>query len=533
MKHTLYSIVCLLFLAGAGQAADRFTVKYLSAENVYLDGGEADGLAIGARLVVLGQAGAKTEVEVVFVAAHSASCKVIGSAGSIRVGDKAQMKSSPLSDTTVVKDSTSATIVDSVPVPEPVTQPRKRTASPVSGSVSLAFYQWNDRAESNLDFTQTTARVSLKARHLWGKEMTLTVRGRGRFDQRQRNYRSEVEREDWQNRLWEFSLSYEEPTAPVNYWVGRILPRRAGGIGYLDGVLVEGRLSDRIRTGLFAGTYPDWLYDERRLSLMKAGGYLNYSSGDYRGFFLEENVGASGEYHGGEAGREYLIVQGRMSQGNLWGVTHSGEIDINRSWRKERAGKSFELSSLYVNGWVRPAQRLRLSLSYDNRTNYWTFENRSTVDSLFDDNLRQGVRLQTDLTLPAQLFSSLSVGYRDRAGDPDPSWSYSAQLRKRDALIKGFSLSAQYAAFHNLSSRGHNYALRAGKVLGGKYDLNIAYGSYVYRTDDRSQSRSNNWVELSGQADVGRHYWLGLRFQTDSGDDIKGYRVQSELGYRF
>jgi hypothetical protein len=533
MKRTLLIIVGLLCLASFSLAADRFTVKYLSAENVYLDGGEADGLSVGARLVVIGTGGVKSELEVVFVAAHSASCKVVGAPGDIRIGDRVQLKSLPAGDTAIIVDTAPAVTVDTAAAPSTVVRPPTHIPAPLTGSVSVNFYQWNDESASNLDFTQATARVSLKARRLWGKEMTLAVRGRGRFDKRQRDYRSEVEREDWQNRLWEFSLSYEEPTAPINFWAGRILPRRAGGIGYLDGVLIEGVMSGRMRAGLFAGTYPNWLYDERSLSLMKGGGYVAYTTGDYRGLFVEECIGAVGEYHGSEANREYLTVQGRLSRGNAWGVNHAAEIDVNRSWRKDRAGKTFEMSSLYVTGWVRPVQRLRLSLSYDNRTNYWTFVNRSTVDSLFDDNLRQGARLQADLTLPSQVFASVSTGYRDRAGDPDPSWSYAAQLRKGDAFIKGLSLSAQYAAFDNSSNHGYNYSVRAGKLIGGRHSLSAAYGSYAYRTDDMAKHRDNDWVELSGQADVGRHYWLGLGFQTDSGDDIKGYRIRSELGYRF
>jgi hypothetical protein len=533
MKQVLLVIAGLLGLAGIGVAADRFTVKYLSAENVYLDGGEADGLVAGARLVVIGQSGAKAEIEVVFVAAHSASCKIIGAPADIRVGDSVQLKSLPAGDTSVVLDTAAVVTVDTMITPTPVARQPKRTPTPLSGSVSVNFYTWNDRAESDLDFTQTTARVSLKARRLWGREMTLSLRGRGRFDQRQRDYRSGIEREDWQNRLWEFSFSYEDPTAPVNFWAGRILPRRTGGIGYLDGVLVEALLSQRLRVGLFAGTYPDWLYDERMLALTKGGGYFSLSSGDYRQLYFEETVGGVGEYHGSETNREYIVVQGRLSRSSVWGINHSAEIDINRSWRKDRAGKSAELSSLYFNGWVRPTQRLRLGLSYDNRTNYWTFDNRSLVDSLFDDNLRQGARVQADLTLPSQLFASVSTGYRDREGEPDPSWSYSALLRKGDVIVRGLSLSAQYAAFDNPSNNGYNYALRAARVLGGRYNLGAAWGSYAYKTDNMESSRKNDWIELSGQADVGRHYWLGLRFQTDSGDDIEGLRIHSELGYRF
>jgi hypothetical protein len=155
------------------------------------------------------------------------------------------------------------------------------------------------------------------------------------------------------------------------------------------------------------------------------------------------------------------------------------------------------------------------------------------IDSLFDDRLRQGIRLQSDLTLPAHLFSSVSAGYRNRSGDPDPTWSYSAQLRKGDLLFPGLSLAVQYAAFDGPFNRGYNYSIRATSFFGGRYTVNAAYGSYAYRSERVQDYRNNGWIELSGQADFSRHYWLGMQLQTDSGDDMKGLRIQSELGYRF
>lgn len=533
MKHLLILIYCLTGLAANVGARERFTVKYVSAENVYLDGGQADGLAVGARLMVLGKQGSKVEIEVVYVAEHSASCKLLGTAGDIRAGDAVRLKDLPAVDSTIVADTSKPVVTESAPLPEPAPVRVRRQESAVSGSLSLLTYNWNDHTESNLDFSQATARGSLKARRLWGRELTLSVRGRGRFDKRQRSYSSDLERTDWQNRLWEFSLSYDEPSAPVNFQVGRILPRRAGTIGYLDGLLVEGLLSDRLRVGLFGGSYPKWLYDERDLALMEGGGYISYVAGDYRSVYFEQTLGAVGEYHNREVNREFLVIQGRLSRGSTWGLSHAGELEINRGWRRDRAGKTLELSNLYLNGWIRPASRVRFSLSYDNRTNYWTFGSRSTIDSLFDDRLRQGVRLQSDLTLPAHLFSSVSAGYRNRSGDPDPTWSYSAQLRKGDLLFRGLSLSVQYAAFDGSFNRGYNYTIRATSFFGGRYSVNAAYGSYAYWAEGVQDFRNNDWIELSGQADFTRHYWLGVQWQTDSGDDIKGYRFQSELGYRF
>lgn len=533
MKQIPLCILIALGLVSSAPAADTFEVKYLSAENVYLNGGQKDGLAVGARLSVIGPTRSKAELEVVYVSEHSASCVFVGEARDVNVGDKVRLSSVPQVDSTVAVDTVSSQPKAEIPVAEPIKPKPIRRTVPLSGSISFLLYHWNDNAISKLDFTQTTARVSVRARRLWGKEITFSMRGRGRFDKRQRDITSVITRNDWQNSLWELSLSYQEPTSRVHASAGRILLSKASSVGYLDGLLLEGILSERLRIGVLGGTSPDWFYQDNRLTLMKAGGYFAYLSGDPAALRFEQTLGGVGEWHSGEINREYLILQGRLSHGSNWSIGHTAELDLNRGWRRIRAGNQFELSNLYVNGWVRPTARIRLGLSYDNRKNYWTYESRSVADSLFDDQLRQGVRLQSDLNLPAQLFVSAFGGYRKRSGEPDPTLSWSAMLRKANAGWRGLSLSAQYAGFDGPTNRGYNYALRGTRLFAARYTVGLGYGSYRYRTDAMSSYRSNNWVEIMMQTDISRHYWLGALFETDSGDDIKGSRIQTEIGYRF
>jgi len=510
-----------------------FEVKYLSTENVYLNAGSKDGLAVGARLSVIGPQGVKAELEVVYVSEHSASCVPVGEARDVKVGDKVRLNSVPTVDTTTTVDTVNSPAPVAPPVVEQVKPKPVRRTVPVTGSISLLLYRWNDNAPSNLDFTQTTARVSLRARRLFGKEMTFSMRGRGRFDKRQRNLSSDITRNDWQNSLWELSLSYQEPTSRIHTIAGRMLLPQASSVGYLDGLVLEGIISERFHVGVLGGTSPDWLYQDTRVPLMKAGGYFAYVSGEPTAFRIEQTLGGVGEWHSGEINREYLISQGRLGTGSNWGISHTAELDVNRGWRRTRAGSALQLSNLYLNGWVRPSARARFGISYDNRKNYWTYETRSVADSLFDDQLRQGVRLQTDLNLPAQFFVGVSGGYRKRTGEADPTLSWSAALRKGNAVWRGLSVSAQYAGFDGPANRGYNYSLRCTRLFAARYTLGIGYGSYRYRTDAMSVYRNNNWVELMMQTDISRHYWLSVLFESDSGDDIEGSRIQTELGYRF
>ena len=528
----------LVMAAGMATAGDlRFAVKYVSAENVYLNGGSADGLKVGDKLILKKTGGCTTELEIVFVAEHSASCTFAVDSCGIAVGDVAYFTGSNIPESTTSPDSSIQlqVVPDSAPTSppsKPVSRARKLPAR-FSGSLAVGYYSWNDRSASNLDFQQSTARLNLKVRRLFGREVTLNFRGRGRYDQRDRSYTSLVDRQAWENRMWELSLSYDEPQSRFNGAVGRILPRRVASAGYLDGALVESHLSEKTRVGLLAGAAPQWAYDPDALSIQKAGAYVTYIAGTAATTYVEQTIAVIGEYHSGDVSRELASLQGRISHGNQWGVYHTTEFDLNRGWRKEKTGNSISLTSVYLNGWYRLSKGARLSLAYDNRTNYWTVDTRSTVDSLFDDHLRQGVRSQLDLSLPHNIQSSLSFGLRDREGEPDPTYSYSVNLSKSTLWSATSRISGQYAVFDGPTEHGYNYSARASDYVRTQLLLSFGLGGYSYRADAGVDNRTSQWIELGGQCDFRRNWFVGMTAQFNSGDDIDGLRLQSEIGMRF
>jgi hypothetical protein len=540
MMHRLLIATALLGFGSSARTEQMFVVKYLSVENVYLNGGSSDGLSVGNHLFVVGRNQCRTELEVIFVADHSASCKLMTDSCEIAVGDKATLVAENKPDTASIATASKPDTAKSIPPADtvkpkvkPVAKPTRKGPSNVTGSVSLLLYHWNDQAASNLDFTQSTARLSLRARRLFDKDITFNLRTRGRYDRRERALGAEIGRNSWENRIWEFSFSYEDPSASINAYAGRLLPRRVSSAGYLDGLLLEGRLSDHARLGLFGGTESQWALAENALSLNKAGGYVTFLAGQPTTSYLEQSVAVIGEYHGTNVNRELIALQGRISQSSRWGMFHSAELDINRGWRKEKAGNSINLSSLYLGTYYRVSPRVRLGLSYDNRTNYWTYETKSTADSLFDDHLRQGIRTQLDLSLSQHLQAGVSYGLRKRAGDSKATKSYSLNLSKSGLWRPTSMAFVQLASFNGPLERGDNYSARVNDFVTRSTSVSLAYGGYSYRAELDSSHRKNHWFEIGMQSDLGRKYFLSLSSQFNSGDDIHGVTLQSELGWRF
>jgi hypothetical protein len=543
MKHlTLVSIEIFALMCWAeatASAKEVFSVTYLSAEHVYINGGKSDGLFAGAKLRVTLKDGSQSDLEVVFAAEHSSSCAIVGGRGRVSVGDKAVLVvSAPAEAATAAvapEDSVHGpALVDTAAVWAPTSSKGPaRDATLVSGGISLLLYDWSDNSAANLDFTQTTARLSLKARRLWGQDLNFVLRGRVQYDLRAKTYYEGADQKDWDNRLWEFSLAYGALSGPLNLVAGRILPRRAGAAGYIDGALGEWQFSEKLGVGLFGGGSPDWLSSDSGVSLMKGGAYLFYATGAPDRFRFEQVVGAVGEYHGGEVNREYVVLQGRFGESQGWGVDHTAQIDVNRGWRKEKAGSSVELSNLFVNGWTRIGHRVRLSMSYDNRANVWTYETRSLVDSLFDEGLRQGARAQLELSAGPHTWMSGAFGYHTRSGEPNPTLSCSGTLRQNNVFVTGVSIGLQAAGFDGPFEKGYSYAATLTRTFLRGSMIEGAYGAYSYSATDGTTYRRTQWFELSGQMDFTRSSYGGARIQYESGDDIAGFRSMLEIGYRF
>lgn len=540
MLKWLFIILGMAALAGsasAGASRTLFAVKYISAENVYIDGGAADSLHIGDHLTVAANGG-PVDLEIVFVSDHSASCKTSAPLTDIRVGDQVTVAVQPQA-VPQTPDTTSTTapkvepkVAETFPPPAK-TNYAKPPSTALDGNLTIGLYHWNDRGTNNLDFTQSTNRLNLRARHLGGHDITFSVRTRGRYDQRQRVYSSSVERHAWENRLWEFSLGSDDPHATIRWNIGRILPRNAVGVGYLDGATIDARLSGKFRLGAAGGSQARWLYAPDDISLTKGAVYLNYASGKYGGAFLEQSIAVVGEYHKQNVNREFLALAGRFSAGSRWWFSDNAEFDINRGWRKDKSGQTITLSSLYLSGLYRFTPAVRAGLSYDSRKNYWTYDQRGLADSLFDSHLRDGLRVQLELT-PGKGFSTFSTfGYRKRAGDAKPTYSYSFNVNGSNFLRTSVTTTVMISGFSGPAEHGLNYSGRIGRPFGAVGTINAAYGVFQYSVSGESTHNSNRWMELSDQVDIGARWFMYGLIQYNTGDDIKGTRLQTDLGFRF
>lgn len=523
-----------------------FTVKYRSTANVYLDAGRAAGLEVGDRLrVVAGQA-AVGEVEVVYVAEMSASCKVLSETRPVRAGDKALLLVPARSAPATGAPPRSAGLPEPPQAP-PVSSPSpagEKAALPwarVRGSASIGYYRSWDETESNYDFEERTARLDLAVQDIAGQPLSFTLRGRSRQDIRARMLSERTPASERTDRLYEAALRYEPRSDRVGFEVGRIGIYRFVGIGYLDGALARFRPVRNVQVGAFGGRVADVEGLGWNGTGSKYGAFVRLAPGGrYAMGGLDAMLAFVRENADGDVSREYLTLESRLGGGSRWSLFQRAELDLNTGWRKEVTGKSTQLSNVSLSGNLRVASSAWAFVSYDGLRNYRYYRNRVVPEEVFDDLLHQGLRAGLNVAKPGGFGATAGFGMSLKEEDPRHpeldianAWSFNAGVRHSNVFSSGLSLGVDGSGFSNGYTEGGLVMARLGRRFAAGHMIDLSYGRSVYRVQLTEQDRTTQWLRLMGRAELGHRVYLQGDFEYAAGDDLEGPRGFLELGILF
>jgi len=532
MKSICFIFFLLSVLIEFCEARTDFKVTYISSDHVYIDGGKVDGLSVGDKLKLSKHKDQTVVLEIVFVSEHSACCTILDKTVVPVAGDGVSIVSFANAKSSETK-STESKVHATPPSGTEISENRVAAPVRVSGNAAILLYQWFDQSEANLDFMQSSARLNLTAANIFRENLTFAVKTRGRYDFRTKAYDGGISKTSWENRLWELSLTYYDANSVLSYSLGRILPRRLGGIGYIDGLMAEFRTSRTTSFGLFAGRQPEWLYSDNTKSITKVGLYGQYQTDKSSKVYFSEALGFVEELYGSEINRSFVASSGNIKFSHPWGFSHNAEMDINTGWRKDRAVYTFTLSNLNLHSYYQVSSKVRTSINYDKRKHYWTYQYRSLPDSLFDSRINQGLKTMMEYSPIKNLWLSGSLGFRKHDQTTDATISYSSSARYARIFNKGLSVSAYVSGFEGPIEHGTN--LRVGFDIDASNfgSLSLGFSNYLYSVDGQNSTRSSRSVELGVFKDVSQNYYLGSNLHYDTGDDINGLRLQLEFGVRY
>lgn len=548
-RALLLSLLLVPFSAlpgGAQTAPPAITVDYVSATSVYVDAGRRDGLNVGDRLAVVRDGVVIAELEVAYVAEHSASCRVQVERRAVEQGDRVRV---------LARSLPPAEPSPRPPEPPPQEPPRPKPLAPavgdgsaidltsrgrdaeapwarLAGSVSLSWQQFSDGLGER-DYDESTGRVSLNMGDIGGRDYDVRIRLRSRQINRGPDAASEQS-----DRLYEFALVHDPPEGRFSFLVGRLGANPFATLGYLDGFVGQVRVAPVFAVGAFYGSRPEIKELGFTSSGQKYGGYLKLNTRpDDEGFFAEVLIAGIGEYLGGEVDREYVAIESRLGSSRRWRFYQRAEIDVNSDWRKTAEGQAYQVSNLSLSGSYRGSDFFRLSISYDQRKPFRTLDTREIPEDAFDDHLREGWRLGLGFGKPRGWNGTATFGYRAQQGDAGATYSFAGSVYHTHFLNRNLLVSANFSGYGGDTAEGMLLTLQVRKYFRGGHDVGVTVGASTTTVSPAGGfaggDRNNQWLRLQSTLNLPRRFYILGEIEIDSGDDLEGQRLILELGYRF
>ncbi len=527
-------------LCSAEESSDRsapspkgktFKINYMSKDFVYLKAGRNDGLGAGDTLAI--QRGEKRIALAVveFASDYSTSCRLTSEKGAVILGDVALFKSKAASVPLQGNRGTDSLVSRVRELPDVHVQGEvERTLAHARGNIAYQMYLEKGFVGDDVRMSRQNARVNLRMSEIPGSHYSM------RLDmyssQRNNLYSGSAGNRDWDNRLNQFSFGYDNPAGKLSYEIGRVIPDKISSIGYIDGGVATLRASESQYLGAFGGYIPRMLYYETPVLTQKYGGFygLDFDAGSAAKF--ENTIGFGGEYDGSVISREFINLRNSLQFfGNL-SLSQISEIDVNRGWRRQKAGSDFSLSSMYVNGNWRATKNLSFGIQYDTRKDYYRLDTRTLADSLFDDATRMGFKENVYWRFLPSASIYLGLGHTLEDGNGDIPYNYSAGFSVDNLVFKRMYLNTYYTGFESALTSGYNGSAYLRKSFLNGNDFSLGYGRfrYEYKTAQGSAFQSD-WTRIGGTVQVVFKTYIAADYEYNWGQAESGHRGYVELGY--
>jgi hypothetical protein len=532
----VFASSALLPVSSAAQVRKEFTfpVSYVSSTTVYISAGRDDSLAVGDTLTIVRNSHAICTVVTVAVSRHSTASQIVLGKGPALVGDTALITKTLMILPEAARDSLSSLLL--TPRKESVRQDEQHRQSTgadqnvVSGRAAVQ-YSGVLAEDSRFNLSQPSTLLRLEVAKLFGTNLKFSMYGRSYYDI-SANYNRFGDETRLKIRMYEFTLSDEQPDRAFGYTAGRVTSRFVGGLGTFDGGQLYYRVGDFTSGILYGAQVADRTMsidgDDRRGAF-----FLNYRSGSDFLHQYDGTIAYARQMFEGKLDREFIYLQNLATLGTQLNIYQSAEVetqDINNGTRKT----SPKLSNTFFSINYYPIQWLSANIGYDASTTVYLFETmKTTSDTLIDRNYLQGYRANATIRFPYSISLSANGTYRSRKDDPRDARTLGSTLRMSGIAGSEFNAGVRYMDIRGVYYDGKNATLDVDRSF--LYSLSVAlrFDYYTYTLLNNSQTYNTYTATGNINYRITREIYSALNFDRVWDSTMNSYRIYLEAGIRF
>ncbi len=249
---------------------------------------------------------------------------------------------------------------------------------------------------------------------------------------------------------------------------------------------------------------------------------------------MQSSIAIFQQSNHGRTDRRFLYFQHNNNIVENLYVFFSSEIDLFKL-QNNKAQSDFSLTSLYLSTQYSPVRLLTINLSYDARRSVIYYETfKSLYDSLFENQLRQGLRLSFFIRPFKGIFLNLGGGYSFQKGDIKPSRNFNISITKSDIPLLEVSASLTFNRIFNNYQSGSVYGITLTKYIpfnstsisAGISELQYSFGGFIGNIDQKV-------ITLQISTRLINQFYFNIYYEGEFEGKTTYGRIMAGINYRF
>lgn len=530
-----------------------FKVKYVAEGVAYLQGGRAQGLAEGMKLLVedsnlpatqgesVNSADPRivAELEVTGVAETSAVADIHSPKRPVKVGDLAYLSNAD-AEALVQQRTMSSTrqypaVISFTESDTPDEEARQEVPRPPLPSVNRA------RGRIGFDAIET---ISHGTSNITSSDVGMVFRGditriggtywnisgywRGRLTKE--SVATQQTLQNLINRTYHLNMTYDNPNSTLVAGFGRLYLPWAPSLDTIDGGYFGKRLTPTVTLGLFGGSTPDpssWDYSPNRVI---GGSFVNFQGGEYNGFHYSSTSGAGISMVNWAIDRPFVFLEDSLSYKRTFGIYESAQLDSPKgNTVTPSPGPGLGRNFLTVR--VNPYSRVELDFNYNYFRDIPTFDPNLVGTGLLDKYLFQGFSAGGRVDIWKQVWLSTNIGQSSGSGDAKTSLNQMYGITFGRIPWVNMRADVHYAQFSGSFGSGSYEAFSLSRQLSDRLRLEVLMGQQNFSSTLSTVTRGR-FITGTVETNVGSHYYLQGNYTAYRGD-LSYDQAMFSIGYRF